>query len=65
MKHNESVEMYLETILLFKNSEVHAVDVAAALGYSKASISRVMKLFSSKNHCKYRSGFPMIEMSKG
>ena len=50
MKHNESVEMYLETILLLKNknSEVHAVDVAAELDYSRASVSRAMKRLEDK-----------------
>ncbi|MBQ8849487.1 MAG: metal-dependent transcriptional regulator [Clostridia bacterium] len=52
MKHNESVEMYLETILLLKNknSEVHAVDVAAELDYSRASVSRAMKRLEDKGY---------------
>ena len=52
MKHNESVEMYLETILLLKNknSEVHAVDVVAELDYSRASVSRAMKRLENKGY---------------
>lgn len=40
----ESGEMYLETILILSKSqpEVHAVDVAAEMGISKASVSRAM-----------------------
>ncbi len=38
----ESGEMYLETILVLshKKSDVHAVDVAEEMGYSKPSVSR-------------------------
>lgn len=52
MKQNESVEMYLETILLLRNkySEVHAVDVAAELNYSRASVSRAMKRLEEKGY---------------
>ena len=52
MKHNESTEMYLETILLLKNknSEVHAVDIAAELDYSRASVSRAMKRLEDKGY---------------
>ncbi|MBP5411286.1 MAG: metal-dependent transcriptional regulator [Lachnospiraceae bacterium] len=40
----ESGEMYLETILILSKSqpEVHAVDVAAEMKISKASVSRAM-----------------------
>lgn len=52
MKHNESTEMYLETILLLKkkNSDVHAVDIAAELDYSRASVSRAMKRLEEKGY---------------
>ncbi len=45
MNIHESGEMYLETILRLseKNEIVRSIDVAAALGYSKPSISRAMK----------------------
>lgn len=51
MRCNESVEMYLETILLLKKHyygrEVHACDVAAERGYSRASVSRAVKRLES------------------
>lgn len=52
MRHKESEEMYLETILLLqkKNGYARCVDIATKLGYSKASVSRAMKLLSSKNY---------------
>lgn len=48
----ESGENYLETILILSqtNGTVKSVDVAAHLGFSKASVSRAM-------HLLYESGF--------
>ena len=46
MKIQESAENYLETILMLSQSggkPVRAVDIAAELGYSKASVSIAMK----------------------
>ncbi len=42
----ESLEMYLETILVLENTlgKVRSIDVAHKTGYSKPSISRAMKL---------------------
>ncbi|MGP1587460.1 MAG: metal-dependent transcriptional regulator [Treponemataceae bacterium] len=42
----ESGEMYLETIyiLSFNNSEVHSVDVAREMSFSKPSVSRALKI---------------------
>ena len=52
MKHKESEEMYLETIYVLtqKSSYVRSVDVATALGYSKASISVAMKRLREKDY---------------
>lgn len=52
MKHNESMEMYLETILLLKQKgwAVHAVDVASELDYSRPSVSRAMKRLEEKGY---------------
>ena len=52
MKHNESEEMYLETIYVLtqKSSYVRSVDVATELGYSKASISVAMKRLREKDY---------------
>lgn len=46
MRIQESGEMYLESIyvLLKKNGNVRAVDIAEYMGYSKPSISRAMGL---------------------
>lgn len=47
----ESGEMYLETILLLAKAhpEVHAVDVAAEMGISKASVSRALARLRTEN----------------
>lgn len=52
IKYQESEEMYLETILLLKkkSSNVHAVNVAEELGYSKPSVSRGMGLLVKKGY---------------
>ena len=44
MVDNESQEMYLETIYRIgkTKSDVHAIDVAVELGYSKPSVSRAV-----------------------
>ena len=45
MKTNESMENYLETILILeqKNNYVRAIDIATELGFSKPSISNAIK----------------------
>ncbi|MCI9518600.1 MAG: metal-dependent transcriptional regulator [Clostridia bacterium] len=52
MKTGESEEMYLETILVLKKNNpcVHAVDVAAALNYSRPSVSRGVNLLKTKGY---------------
>ena len=52
IKYQESEEMYLETILLLKqnSSNVHAINVAEELGYSKPSVSRGMGLLVKKGY---------------
>lgn len=44
-KNRESEEMYLETILTesMKHPDLHAVDIANAMGFSKPSVSIAMK----------------------
>lgn len=46
MVNKESMEMYLETILLLQQSEGHAhgVDISKKLGVSKASVTKATKL---------------------
>lgn len=48
----ESEEMYLETIYILKqkSTNVHAVDVAAELNYSRPSVSRAMGLLKDKGY---------------
>lgn len=48
----KSAEDYLETILMLKekNGSVHSVDVAAELGFSKASVSVAMKKLRESGH---------------
>lgn len=52
IKYQESEEMYLETILILKQKSVnvHAVNVAEELGYSKPSVSRAMSLLIKKGY---------------
>lgn len=48
----ESEEMYLETIYLLKkkNPNVHAIDIAAELEYSRPSVSRAVGLLKEKGY---------------
>ena len=45
MAITEAVENYLETILILsrKQPEVHAIDICASLGYSRPTVSIVLK----------------------
>jgi len=49
---HQSAEHYLEAILVLSRGSdcVRAVDVAAALGYSKPSVSVALKQLRKKNH---------------
>lgn len=51
MKRNESIEDYLEKILMLSKelSFVRSIDIAKSFGYTKASISIAMKKLSSNN----------------
>ena len=52
MSLHESAEMYLETIyqLSLEQSCVRSVDVAEALGYSRASVSRAVGLLKKDSY---------------
>lgn len=52
MSYNESQEMYLETILRLQNKkgDVHAIDVATELGYSKPSVSRAVGILKKDGY---------------
>lgn len=58
VKYQESEEMYLETILLLKqkSANVHAINVAEELGYSKPSVSRGVNLLIQKGYISIGNG---------
>ncbi len=58
MKNNESMEMYLETILTLSSGSknVHAIDVATEMNFSKPSVSRAMKLLKQNNYIEIDRG---------
>lgn len=55
---NESAENYLETILILqqKGIDVHAIDVANALGFSKPSVSRAIHLLEENGLLEIKKG---------
>lgn len=67
IKYQESEEMYLETILLLKqkSANVHAVNVAEELGYSKPSVSRGMGLLTQKGYITIGSGGEILFTEEG
>lgn len=52
MTNSESREMYLETILRLqmKKGNVHAIDIAEELGYSKPSVSRAVGVLKKNEY---------------
>lgn len=54
MKYRESEEMYLETIYLLskEKSNVHSIDIATELGFSRASVSRAVGLLQKAGYIK-------------
>lgn len=52
MHINESTENYLETILILqkKTTRVRSIDIANELGYTKASVSRALKLLRENGY---------------
>ncbi len=52
VKYQESEEMYLETILVLKQKKpnVHSINIAEELGYSRASVSRGVNLLVKKGY---------------
>ena len=61
MKSQESAENYLETILLLQRKQgyVRATDIAESMQYTKASISRAVKLLKEKGYL-YQDAHKMI-----
>lgn len=50
MSNSESMEMYLETVLVLENDHGHAhsVDIANRLGVSKPSVTKAMRFLKEK-----------------
>jgi Mn-dependent DtxR family transcriptional regulator len=66
-KQAESVENYLETILMlgYDGAVVRSVDIANELGYSKPSISVAMKNLRANGYIKIESGGHIILTESG
>lgn len=58
MQINESIENYLERILILQrqNGCARSVEVARALGVTKASVSHAMKLLRENQYIRFDSG---------
>lgn len=53
MNRHESMEDYLERILMLEengNNEIHAVEIASSLGFSKPSVSIAMKKLEQQGY---------------
>ena len=57
MNSNESVEDYLETILMLEEEKtvVRSIDISKHLGYKKSSVSVAMKKLIEKNYIQITS----------
>ena len=67
MELHESVEMYLETILILKNrfGYVRSIDIAHELGYSKPSVSRAVSLLKENDYITYDPNGMILLTEKG
>jgi Mn-dependent DtxR family transcriptional regulator len=63
----ESGEMYLETILVLSKRQdtVHAIDVAAYLGYSKPSVSRGISVLKKEECVTVEGNGELLLTAKG
>ena len=52
MKHSQSIEDYLETILLLsgKQDAVHRIDVARAVGVSQPAVQKAIKILIARGY---------------
>ncbi len=68
MKTNESVENYLETILMLHNEKGHvrSIDIAQQLSFSKPSVSVAMKNLREKGYISIddNGGITLTELGK-
>ncbi len=67
MNIHESSEDYLETILRLteRNGQVRAVDIANELNYTKASVSRAMKLLRTDEYIEVAANGSITLLEKG
>ena len=67
MRLKESVEMYLETILILskKSSSVRSVDVGEYMGFSKPSVSRAVSLLKSGGYINMQKDGSLILTEEG
>ena len=63
----ESGENYLETILLLqqRNGNVHSIDIAAAMNFSKPSVSRAMGILKKNGYIIMRPDGQIILTESG
>ena len=66
MKLLESGEMYLETILILSNEkpQVHAVDVADYMGFSKPSVSRGLARLKEDGYILVKEGCHCLHLTE-
>ena len=55
MAITEAVENYLETILILsqKQPDVHAIDICSYLGYSRPTVSIILKKMKDETFTRY------------
>ena len=66
VKHNQSEEDYLESILLLTEGEgfVHRIEIAKKMGVSQAAVNKAVKLLQEKNYV-YEDGKHLYLTEKG
>ena len=67
MRTNQSLEDYLETILMLKNENgaVRSIDIARSLGFSKPSVSIAMKSLREKGYVEVDTNGHITLTNKG
>ncbi len=64
MKTNESLEMYLETILVLeKQGVVRSIDIANELGFSKPSVSIAVKKMVEEGYILFNESSKLITLT--